>query len=102
VVLGKTGPNAQQTRSTRRERSRSRTPPGVRPVQLRDDDGEVCSFDPKRQNADLTSGVFNLGIKRGYLVENPVNRLDFAELEKGEKRKVRPEGQPRRILWFHG
>jgi hypothetical protein len=30
------------------------TPPGVRPVQLRDDDREVCSFDPKHQNADLS------------------------------------------------
>jgi len=46
----------------------------------------LSKFAPSTRNAKMRilRAVFNLGIKRGYLVENPINRLDFAELEKGE------------------
>ena len=46
----------------------------------------LWKFAPSTRNAKMRilRAVFNLGIKRGYLVENPINRLDFAELEKGE------------------
>jgi integrase len=49
-------------------------------------DKALSHFAPSTRNAKLRvlRAVFNLGIKRGYLAENPIARLDFAELETGE------------------
>jgi integrase len=49
-------------------------------------DKALTAFAPSTRNAKMRvlRAVFNLGIKRGYLAENPIGRLDFAELETGE------------------
>jgi integrase len=49
-------------------------------------DKALSGFAPSTRNAKLRvlRAIFNLGIKRGYLAENPIARLDFAELETGE------------------
>jgi integrase len=46
----------------------------------------LSGFSPSTRNAKMRvlRAVFNLGIKRRYLTENPIARLDFAELETGE------------------
>jgi integrase len=51
-----------------------------------DVDKALSGFAPSTRNAKMRvlRAVFNLGIKRGYLAENPIGRLDFAELETGE------------------
>jgi integrase len=49
-------------------------------------DKALSGFAPSTRNAKLRvlRAIFNLGIKRGYLAENPIARLDFAELDTGE------------------
>jgi integrase len=49
-------------------------------------DKAMSCFAPSTRNAKLRvlRAIFNLGIKRGYLAENPIARLDFAELDTGE------------------
>jgi integrase len=55
-------------------------------IPAREIDKALSGFAPSTRNAKLRvlRAVFNLGIKRGYLGENPIARLDFAELETGE------------------
>jgi len=55
-------------------------------ISPRDIDKALSGFAPSTRNAKMRvlRAVFNLGIKRGYLTENPIARLDFAELETGE------------------
>jgi integrase len=51
-----------------------------------DVDKALSGFALSTRNAKMRvlRAIFNFGIKRGYLAENPINRLDFAELEAGE------------------
>ena len=55
-------------------------------ISPRDVDEALSGFAPSTRNAKMRvlRAVFNLGIKRGYSTENPIARLDFAELETGE------------------
>jgi hypothetical protein len=48
---------------------------------------------PASRNANMRylRGAFNLGIKRGYLQENPVARLNFRELANAEVEVFTPE-----------
>jgi integrase len=55
-------------------------------ISPREVDKALSGFAPSTRNAKMRvlRAVFNLGIKRGYLSENPIGRLDFAELETSE------------------
>jgi site-specific recombinase XerD len=49
-------------------------------------DEALSGYAPSTRNAKLRilRAVFNLGVKRKYLRENPIAQLDFAELETNE------------------
>jgi integrase/recombinase XerD len=55
-------------------------------ITTQDVEKALSQFAPSTRNAKLRilRAVFNLGCKRRYLAENPVERMDFAELESGE------------------
>jgi integrase len=55
-------------------------------ITTQDVEKALSQLAPSTRNAKLRilRAVFNLGCKRRYLAENPVERMDFAELESGE------------------
>jgi integrase len=55
-------------------------------ISARDVEQALSGFALSTRNLEMRmlKAVFNFGIKRGYLTANPIDKMDFAELESGE------------------
>jgi integrase len=70
-------------------------------VSAQDVEKALSAFAPSTRNAKMRvlRAIFNLGIKRGYLQQNPIARLDFSELDSSEVEVFTP-GQVEAMLSF--
>lgn len=59
----------------------------------REIDGALAGSTPASRNAHLRNlrAIFNYGIKKEYLIDNPIARLDFAEIERKQIEILAPE-----------